>query len=207
LERALNKMAEKEAPKMNLPYDWNKLELAQAAASYLNEGEKGLPHVQKSLELMLQDIGFADPIAAKTLSTPSIAGEAIRNYLTEYSKHKNDQTIEEFINYHGKTIEDYLGPDSSNVEKELAPFMSKTNKDIEKEYGKAVHILEGEESEYGLYSAEDVENAKKTVEKYGKLLKTINKLEERKISAMRNRVEDAMAKDFFIKNYAKKEGG
>ena len=193
------------AEKLNLPYDWNKLEIAQAAGDYLKQGEKGLPYVQKSLELMLQDIGFSEPIAARTLSDPQIAGKAISNYLMEYNNQKQDQTIEDFMNYHGKTIEKYLGDGASRVNEELEPFMKKTYGEVFKELGKAQHIIEGDENELGLYSPEQVENAKKTRENYRTILTTISVLEDRKISALKDRVSDAVAKDVFNQLYKPKE--
>ncbi len=200
-------MAEnQEAPKLNLSYDWNKLELAQVAQSYLKTGdENGMPLAKKSLELMLEDIG-AEPVSRGILTDPEVAGKTINNYLREYSVHKADQTIKDFIAYHGKNIEKYVAENTPQFQEELAPFMDKKYGDILMENEKAKHILKGKE-EYGLGSDKDVEDAKKTVEKYEKVITTITMLEGRKLTQLRNRVEDEVTKNNFKMLYAPKKEG
>lgn len=193
---------EKKEVKLNLSYDWNKLELAQVAEDYLKQGEKGIPLAKKSLELVLQDIGASDPWIIKTITDPDIINKTIKNQLETYFSFKKDQTIKDFINYHGKNIETYVGENTLRLQGELKPFMDKKYGDILIENGKAQHIIEGKEK-YDLGSDKDVEGAKKTLEKYQKVMLTIHKLESRKLSQLKNRVEEEEAKEFFKILYPK----
>lgn len=181
--------------KLNLNYDWKKLELAQVAESYLKEqGEQGLPFAKKSLELILKDIGVAEPWLIKTISDPEVIQKTIRNQLEVYNEFKQEQTVSDIIKYNSGTLEDYLGKDSGRVSKELEPFMNRKYLDIQKEIGEAKYMIEGKEK-YGKGSDEDVEKYKKVIEKYDKVVAAVSILESRKHSKLRNRVEDATTKE------------
>lgn len=195
---------ERETGKLNLGYDWNKLELAQAAISYLQEGEDSSPLARKSLELLLKDIGHSDSWLGKTAKDAPL-GKAINNCLIEYAAHKSDQTIKDYLQYHDETIEKYIGENSSVLQDELAPFMDMKYGDFIKEQTKAKYILKGKK-EHDLGSDEEVENASKVIEKYKKLIDTMNILESKKISELRTRVEDEYNKDVFKVLYTKPEG-
>ena len=190
--------------KLNLPYDWNKLELAQIAGDYLKEGKEGVPFARKSLELMLKDIEYSDPWIVATITDPEVISKSIKNSLREYNVHKKDQTIKEFITYHAKNIEKYVGENLPQFQEELEPFMDKKYREIFQETGKAGHIIEGKEK-YGLGSDKEVEAAKKIIEKYQKITLAIKMLEDRKLSQLRNRVEDEITKDSFKAFYTPKE--
>lgn len=195
---------ERETGKLNLGYDWNKLELAQAAASYLQKGDENLvPLAKKSLELLLENIGHTDSWLGQTVKEAPL-GKAINNCLTEYATHKSDQTIKDYLQYHDETIEKYVGENASVLQDELASFMDMKYGDVAKEVEKAKYILKGKE-EHNLGSDEEVEKAEKTIKKYKKLTSTINMLESKKISELKNRVEDEVYKDNFKVLYTKQE--
>ncbi len=189
--------------KLNLGYDWNKLELAQAAVSYLKEGENGEPFARKSLELILENIGSSDSWLGKTVKEAPLE-KAIGNCLTEYSTHKNDQTIKDYLEYNHKTIEKYVGENASVLQEELKPFMEMKYGEIVKEYEKAKDILNSKKK-HNIGSDEDVKKAEKTIEKYEKIVTTISILDNKKISELKTKVEDEVNKDNFKILYAPKK--
>ena len=195
----------KETEKLNLGYDWNKLEIAQAATSYLQEGENATPLARKSLELLLKDIGHSDSWLGKTAQDAPL-GKAINNCLTEYVTHKSDQTIKDYLEYHDETVKKYVGENASVLQDELAPFMNMKYGDVVREESKAKYILEGKKK-HNLGSDEEVEKAGKTIKKYEKIMATIGILENKRTSELRTRVEDEYNKDVFKELYTKKEEG
>ncbi len=194
--------------KEQLSYNHNNLELASVAQEYFKQGEAGLPYAKKSLELILKDIKFSDPWIVKTLTDPQVLKKTIENQLDTYHRARQDETIGEFFDYHKNNFEKYLGENHA-AEKELKPFMKENYGKILNEYGKAEHILKGKE-EHGIGSDQEVEAAKKIMEKYQNLLITINLLKKRKFLEFKNRVEDEATKDAFKEIYhekKEKEGG
>jgi len=189
--------------KLNLGYDWNKLELAQAAGSYLQEGENSAPLARKSLELLLKDIGHSDSWLGRTAQDAPL-GKAINNCLAEYATHKSDQTIKDYLEYNNKTIEKYVGENAPVLQEELAPFMGMTYGDVIKEQSKAKYILDGKKK-HNLGSDEEVKKAEKIIKKYEKIMHTINILDSKKVSELKTRVEDEYNKDVFKSLYTKQE--
>ena len=199
------KNQEKEKPlKDRLGYNHNYLELgASVAENYLKQGEAGIPIARKSLELLLKDIGFSDPWISKTVTDPSIVSKTIENMLDTYYKATKDETVSEIFDFYKEDFEKYLGGNSV-AKDELKPYMDKDYSKILWEYEKAGHVIEGKEK-YDLGSNEEVDSAKKTIEKYQKLIRTIGMIKSRKQSQFRNRVEDEVTKENFDKMYPKKE--
>ncbi len=186
-----------------LRYDWHKLELAEVAGEYLDQGKEGLPLAKKSLELLLGDIEYDDPAIVKTITNDQVIPITLKNQLDTYYQGYNAQTVDNLIDYHGGTIEKYLEGDSGKVKEKLTPVLGMKYSDIKKQIKKAGHILEGDENKLEANTKEEVKEAEETMKKYGLAYYTIMNLEQRRKSELRSRVEDAASKDFFINNYLK----
>ena len=183
-----------------LSYDWHKLELADVAKEYFNQGEQGFPHAQKSLELLLQDIGLSDPGIVKTITDPEVIQKTIENELEVYREGYKTQTVEDMLKYHQGSLEKYLGENTSKVREELKPFLDTKYTEIMQEIITARHTLEGKKK--GVKTSEEqVKSAEETMKKYEKVFMTVSLLEQQKKSELRNRVEDAYVRDTFRELY------
>ena len=210
-------MAE-ENKKRNLGYDWHTLELSQVAASYFNQAKQFQSEkdrdkknsleklARKSVELMFGDIGY-DPLAVKTMSGEHGIKDAIPTYLGEYQKQGEDQTVKDLLTYHNKGLEKYVSSeDLPKVQEELAPFMDVKYEDILNEVSEEVYIIGSKfikSKKNKKYSEKDIKNAEKTMAKYQKVILTISMLEDRKLSELKNGVEDEATKDKFKSLYFK----
>ena len=191
----------------SLSYDWNKLELAEIAQEYLQEaasqGQEDSPLARKSLELLLKDIDASDPGILKTITDPKVVPLTIKNELDFYHEGLKTQTVGDRINYYQKEIVRYLGDDSGKVQEKLKPFLDTKYGDIKKKIVSAKHVLDGKKKGVEGISDEDVESAKKTMEKYSDVTNTLQILQERRRSELRLRVEDAYYKEVLKEIYLK----
>ena len=193
------KLYEKEV----LKYDWHKLEFSLLAKEYLEQGEEGMPLAKQSLELLLKDIPCGNPGLVKTLTDERVIPLTIKNELEIYMGGYNAQTVEEMLAYHDAILKDYAGDNFSKVKEELKPFLTKKWSDILLDMEKAKHIIKGEKLKTN--SKEEVESAKKTFEKYQKVYNTIKLIEQKQHSKLRQKVEDAYAKEVLESMYSPKE--
>jgi hypothetical protein len=182
----------------SLGYDWNNLKYAEVAGQYLEQlGEKGLPYAKKSLEIILEDCEIKDPWIVKTVTDPNVLAKTIQSQLETYNQCRGEQTVGDLLQY--QEIEKYLGGNMKNAEVELNPFLGENYENIIKKVAKAKYIIEGKE--HDISSDKDVEDAKRIMKKYEKLIVTMDLLEQKKTSEFRNRVEDGVIKDSLKKLY------
>ena len=188
----------------NLSYDWRNLGYAQVAGQYLEQlGEKGIPYAKKSLEIILKDCDIKDPWIVKTVSDPDVLVKTIQSQLETYGQCMEEQTVGNLMDYYRNDLANYLGDNMPKAEAELSPFADENYGDVLKNIAKAKYIIEGKE--HGRSSDEEVEVAKKTIEKYEKINTTINILKQKKISGFRNRVDEGVTKDALNQLYFPKE--
>jgi hypothetical protein len=187
----------KELPKIS--YDWHKLELAETAAEYLNQGENGIPLAKKSLELLLENINTPDSIISGLLTAnPQILANTTKSYLETYNlyKEKKEKKVKDILEYykksHGIAPKNYTDK-SILTEDEL----NQNYQNIVSEVKEADYIIDGKN--HGRSSEEDVKSAENTIKKYEKIKTIITLLEQKRMSNLRNRVEDEWVKDIFRK--------
>jgi len=193
-----------EEKKPNLNYDWYLLGCADIAKQYLKQGEEGIPLAQKSLELMLKDAKIFDPWIVNTVTDPKVIPKTIENQLQTYNQFRADQTVEDLIGRYDEDISRYLGENAGNVANDLGEFMGEKYNDIVKKVGEAKYILDGKKK-FNRGSDEEVEEAEKTMEKYQKVIATIQMLEGQRLSKFRMRVEEEVVKENFQELYKKED--
>lgn len=202
-----NKMAQRQPTQREklpeLKYDWNLLGNARIAAEYLKGGEKGLPFVKKSLELILKDAKIQDPWILQTLTDPEVINKTINSQLESYGQYKGEQTVGDLLKYYSTDMSKYLGGNAEIALKELSKFKREKYSDIVKKIEKEEYIIEGKE--FGRSSDEEVKAAKKTIEKYQKASLTFNLLEGLSLGKFRMRVEEEVTKDGLRELYRPKE--
>jgi hypothetical protein len=191
--------------KPELKYDWNILGYAQVAEEYLSQGtNEGVALAKKSLELILKDAKISDPALVHTVTDPEVIHKTIENQLNLYNQFKEDQTVSNLIGQYSADISKYLGENAKVAKKELEGFKDEKYSDIIKKFGKSKHIIDGNKK-FGLGSEEDVASAKKTMEKYQKVIQTFGMLERQYLSKFKARVEDEVVKESLKEMYKPKE--
>lgn len=197
MEEIIKMAEEAKDKKPQLNYDWRKLELAEVAESYLkDQGERGIPYAQKSLELLLEDIGVKDSWLVKTISDPQVIQKTIKNQLEFYNKYQQEETVGDLLKYHSKTLEGYLKADSKKAFEEFKSFENKKYSDIEKEVAKAQYMIKGKK-QFELGSDEDIKKYEKTIKKYEKVMTVVSILKAKNKDELRRKVDDAQMKDSF----------
>jgi len=189
--------------KLKLPYDWRKLELAPVAGSYISQGEQGKPLARKALELLLEDIGYANSWLGQTVKDAPLE-KAIGNCLGEYSVQNSEQTIGDYLSVNEDVLKKYKAETVDALKKDLGPSMSTKYQEIFNENEKAEHIIKGKEK-HNIGSDEEVERAKATTKKYEKVIPGLSIIENGKISKLRDRVETAYNQDLLDSLYSNKK--
>jgi len=182
----------------SLSYDWNKLEGLAVADDYL-EGENN-ELAKRSLETILKGIGVTDPGVLETLTDKEVMKKAIQNQYALYSQGLGTQSVRDRLDYHKEIIEGYLGRDTSKLYSQLGEFLDMNYVDLQQKVLTAKHVLDG--AKKGIRtSQENIESAKKTIEKYSKVLRVLTSLEQKKNSEFRNKIENPYYGDV-IRNVA-----
>jgi hypothetical protein len=186
-------------------YNPNILGYAQVAAEYLNQGtDEGVKLAKKSLELILKDIGKLEPWVNDVLTNPEVIPKTIEAQLASYNEFKGKQTVNDLIGQYSADISKYIGDNAEAAKKELEGFKDEKYSDIIKKVGKSKYIIDGNKK-FGIGSEEDVASAKKTMEKYQKVIQTFGMLERQYLSKFKTRVEDEVVKESLKEMYKPKE--
>ena len=194
--------------KPELKYDWNILGYAQVAAEYLNQGtDEGVNLAQRSLELILRDAKISDPALIRTVTDPEVIHKTIENQLGVYSQFKGDQTIGNLIERYSNDISKYLGDYAEYANKELEGFKDEKYSDIIKKIDDSNDVLKMKEKNNKIIkiSDEEIESAKKTIEKYHKLIQTLGRAEKIYLSKFKTRVLEEEATESLKEMYKPKE--
>ena len=195
------KPKEKELP--NLSYDWNLLGNANVAQEYLKRGRDGVPYTQKSLELILSDANIQDPWIINTVTDPEVVRKTVANQLETYNQFKERQTIGDLITYYNTDLSKYLGDNFESTNKELGTFAKMKYADLEREIEEADYIIKG--GKLGKNSDEEVEDAEKNKEKFGKVVHTFGILQGLHYGKFRTRVEEGVAVDVLNEMHSPKK--
>lgn len=190
--------------KLNYPYQI--LSYAQIADDYLKRrDEQGILMAKKTIETLLDEAKVSDPSIRNVLSDPEVLSKTIDSQLDTYNKYKADETIGDLINYHSKTLDKYVGGGIKKVWEDLKGFAGQKYKDIKKKIAELTYVIKG--IEVGKTSEEDAEKAEKELQKYKKVLMTIDSPDTLKLSEFKRKVEESAIKDNYKLLYPKKEDG
>jgi len=201
-----NKSKEEKKLYESLGYDWRNLELANVAGEYLQRGdEEGMALAKKSLEMSLKDINCKDSWLIKTVTDPEVIQKTIQNQLADYKRCKTEsnETVGDLLKYYEETFNENVGTNREQAEKELKPFLKNKYEDILKAYLGAQHTLKGKDLDK--YDEKELKSAEKVIEKYQKVVVTINTLQNRKNSDFKYKVEKELEKEQFDRMYTPKE--
>lgn len=195
---------EEERLQDKLKYNHNVLDLANVAKNYLKQGKQGIPFAKKTLELILEKTNSTDPWMVNTLTDPEVISKTIESQLSTYDQCAEEESVSEVLKYYSKDFDTYIGDNSKIAKEKLAPFMDENYGKIKKQVSAAQNVIENKkENDYG--SKQEVENAKKTIEKYAILINTLEMLRNQNHKNFSNEVEDYVTKESFKKMYSPKE--
>lgn len=190
-------MAEQEEKKSGLAYDFNILGYSQIAAQYLKKGD--MASAGKSLELIAKDAKVSDPWMQAILANPKSTEIAIQSAMQTYAQFSQKQTVGDLLSYYSNDISKYIDGGIERAQEDLKGFTGTEYSKIMREYLKAERVQEG------LDSKEDVEKAKKTLEKYSTVMSTIDMAQSLRASEFELRVKKEVMKDSFKEMYPKRE--
>lgn len=189
---------DEELPELN--YDWYLLGGAKVAADYLRQGKEGIPFARKSLELILEDAQVRDPWIVGTVTDPEVIHKTIQSQLKDYEKYRGNQTIGDLAGRYEEDITKYLEDNSKTALEELGKFSDQRYSDIQEELEKLNYIINGKK--HGRSTDKEVEKAKKSIEKYEKVVATISLLEGLHYRRFGARVEEEVTRDSLRSLYA-----
>lgn len=193
-------MAKKDQTKLkdSISYDYQELAKVQVAAAYLKQGKAGAPFAKRSLEKILEKTGN-DPASIKTMTDPRVMSITAENYLNFYNECRNEETVGDLLNYHSERIgrEEF-----AKIKADFGDLSGVTYGEIQKRLKKAEYIVAGEE--HNIHKQEDIEKAKKTVERLDKIMKTIDSLDMPRLSKFRAEVETAVSDESIKELYSPK---
>lgn len=134
---------------------------------------------EKGLNLGEEALGFIRGTQASEKGVET----AINVYASKFQEKKGEYTPSQLIGWYEHLLN---GLDNKEKEKIVETFKEhdETLKNINKKLQKASHIAEGEDIE-NLYTKEQISDAKKTIEKYQKLMITLQVLDKYKLESLR----------------------
>ncbi len=184
----------------------NKLEGILAADAFFKQGKDAEPLARKAAEGVYKKIGLSDLSSglARTVSDPRVVGLAIENVTKEYDEIVGKLTIEERVDMYESDFNEYLGDKADEVRADFEEFKDETYREVMKEIAKAKHIIDGEKVEAS--TPEDVESAKGTMKKYGKIISIINTIEELRRETYSLDIQKEYASESLQKLYEQADG-
>jgi hypothetical protein len=190
--------------KSELKYDYRILANASVAASYLKQGEQGLPYAKKSLELILKDAKITDPWVRKTVTDPAVMQKALKSQLETYSECAEKETVGDLLTPYENDLKKYLGDNFQAYQTDLESLKDEKFSDIGKQIERADYIIKGNKK-HKLFSDEEVKGAEGTINKYQRIIAAIQTLQERDLTKFKRKVEDAVLSDEFAELYKPEE--
>lgn len=147
------------------------LDGASIVLNYSSQGKKGKDLTQVAFGELLKDIGVDEATRHALLASGGEITNAVKGYLDYYNNQLADSTMTEIAELYGSKIREYGGKNAQVAIDDLSKLGDKKYNSILKEFKLAEIAIEKAELEGDEKSKE---TAEKIIEKYQKVLDTIN---------------------------------
>ncbi len=152
-------------------------------------------------EMFGKDSHLVDGLLAAAHSTPEATKIAATVYSNKYQNALANLSVSNLWNFYGDLAEKYLGDLKSNAKEEIDKFKDLEFGKVQDKYFTAKEIIESKTS---YFKKEQKESAEKDLEKYEKVMITIQTLGDAYLDKYNSNITDTSRKNLFKNIYGEK---